>query len=127
MIEAGGGLIVCISSGGAIQYAGVVAYGVGKAAIEKLVADMATELRSHNVACISVWPGFTRTEDVVDDPQRYPDISRSAAPLFNGRAVAALMADPKVMEKTGTHVTVKDLAAEYGFSDAPESNQRPGA
>jgi hypothetical protein len=24
-------------------------------------------------------------------------------------------------------VTVKDLAAEYGFSDSPESNQRPGA
>jgi dehydrogenase/reductase SDR family protein 1 len=127
MIETGGALIVCISSGGAIQYAGNVAYGVGKAALEKLVADMAVELRPHNVASISVWPGFTRTEDVVGDPKRYADISRSAAPIFNGRAVAALAADPRVMEKTGTHITVKELADEYGFSDSPESNQRAGA
>jgi len=127
MIETGGGLIACISSGGAIQYAGVVAYGVGKAGIEKLVADMAVELRPHNVASISLWPGFTRTEDVVGDPERYPDISRSASPLFTGRSVAALAADPRVMEKTGQHVKVSDLAAEYRFTDSPESNQRPGA
>jgi len=127
MVEMGGGLIVCISSGGAVEYVGNVAYGVGKAGVEKLVGDMAAELRPHNVASISLWPGFTRTEDVVADSARYPDISRSAAPIFNGRAVAALAADPKVMEKTGTHVTVKDLAAEYGFKDSPESNQRSGA
>lgn len=126
MIETGGAVIVCISSGGAVQYVGNVAYGVGKAGVEKLVADMATELRPHNIASISVWPGFTRTEDVVDDLKRYPDISRSSAPIFNGRAVAALAADPKVLEKTGTHVTVKDLAAEYGFTDSPD-NQRGGA
>jgi dehydrogenase/reductase SDR family protein 1 len=124
MIETGGGLIVCISSGGANQYVGNVAYGVGKAGVEKLVADMAVELHPHNVASISVWPGFTRTEDVVADPKRYPNISRSEAPVYTGRAVAALAADLKVMEKTGTHVTVKDLAAEYGFSDSPDSNQR---
>lgn len=127
MIEMGGGLIVCISSGGAVQYVGNVAYGVGKAGVEKLVGDMAAELRPHNVASVSLWPGFTRTEDVVADPARYSDISRSAAPIFNGRAVAALAADPKVMEKTGMRVTVKDLAAEYEFSDSPESNQRSGA
>ena len=127
MIETGGGLIVCISSGGAIQYVGNVAYGVGKAGVEKLVGDMAAELRPHNVASISVWPGFTRTEDVLADAGRYPDISRSTAPIYNGRAVVGLAADPKVMEKTGTHVTVKDLAAEYGFSDSPEANQRAGS
>ena len=126
MIETGGALIVCISSGGANQYVGNVAYGVGKAGLEKLVADMAAELRPHNVASISVWPGFTRTEDVVADPKRYPNISRSEAPVYTGRAVAALAADPKVMEKTGTHITVKELDAEYGFSDSPESNRRAG-
>lgn len=127
MIETGGGLIVCISSGGAMQYVGNVAYGVGKAGVEKLAGDMAAELRPHNVASISVWPGFTRTEDVLADAGRYPDISRSTAPIYNGRAVVGLAADPKVMEKTGTHVTVKDLAAEYGFSDSPEANQRAGS
>jgi dehydrogenase/reductase SDR family member 1 len=124
MIETGGALIVCISSAGAIQYAENVAYGVGKAGIDKLAADMAVELRPHNVASVSVWPGFTRTEDAVGQPDLYPDLSGSVSPLFNGRAVAALAADPRVMEKTGTHVRVKDLAMEYGFSDSPESNQR---
>ena len=124
MIETGGGLIVCISSGGAIQYSGNVAYGVGKAALDKLAADMAVELRPHKVASISLWPGFTRTEDVVGDPEHYPDISRGVAPIYNGRAVAALAMDPQVMERTGKHVTVKELAAEHGFSDSPESNQR---
>jgi dehydrogenase/reductase SDR family member 1 len=124
MIETGGALIVCISSGGATQYVGNVAYGVGKAGIEKLVVDMAAELRSHKVASISLWPGFTRTEDVVDDPKRFANLSRSTAPIFNGRAVAALAADPRVMEKTGTRITVKELADQYGFSDSPESNQR---
>jgi len=127
MIETGGALIVCISSAGAIQYADNVAYGVGKAALDKLAADMAVELRPHNVASISVWPGFTRTEEVVGEPGLYPDLSRSVAPIFNGRALAALAADPNVMEKTGTHITVKELAAEYGFTDSPESNQRSDA
>lgn len=120
LIETGNSLIVCISSGGATQYAANVAYGVGKAGVEKLVADMAVELRPHNVASVSVWPGFTRTEDVLGNPDRYPNLSRAASPLFNGRAVAALAADPKVMEKTGTHVLVKDLASEYGFTDVAE-------
>jgi hypothetical protein len=31
------------------------------------------------------------------------------------------------MEKTGTHITVKELAAECGFTDSPESNQRSDA
>ena len=61
---------------------------------------------------------------MVGEPGLYPDLSRSVAPIFNGRAVAALAADPKVMEKAGTHITVKELAAEFGFTDSPESNQR---
>jgi dehydrogenase/reductase SDR family protein 1 len=120
MIQTGNSLIVCISSPGAIRYAENIAYGVGKAGIEKLVADMAVELRPHSVAAVSVWPGFTRTEDVLANPDYYSDLSRSVSQLFNGRAVAALAADPRVMEKTGTHVLVKDLAAEYGIKDLAE-------
>jgi len=59
-------------------------------------------------------------------PAAAANISRSEAPIYTGRAVAALAADPKVMEKTGTHITVKELDAEYGFSDSPESNRRAG-
>lgn len=34
-----------------------VAYGVGKAALDRLTRDMAIELRPEGVACLSLWPG----------------------------------------------------------------------
>jgi dehydrogenase/reductase SDR family protein 1 len=116
LIENGGGLIVCISAPGAIRYVGNV-YGVGKAGIEKLVRDMAEELQPHRVAAVSFWPGFTRTEDVLGQPDVYPDLSATVSQIFGGRAVAALAADPDVMKKTGETLRVNDLAAEYGFTD----------
>ena len=36
MIEGGGGLIICISAPGSMRYVQNVAYGVGKAGVEKL-------------------------------------------------------------------------------------------
>jgi hypothetical protein len=45
------------------------------------------------------------------------DLSRSESPQFTGRAVVALAADVKVMDKTGQNLWVCDLAAEYGFTD----------
>jgi dehydrogenase/reductase SDR family member 1 len=117
MIESGGGLIVSISSSGAALYAENVAYGVGKAGVDKLAADMAEELRPYQVASVSLWPGFTRTEDVLAQPDVYPDLSGTTSPLFNGRAVAALAGDPRVMEKTGQRLKVIELAREYGVND----------
>ena len=38
------------------------AYGIDKAAIDKLTADLAHELRPHGVAVVSLWPSVTRTE-----------------------------------------------------------------
>lgn len=110
------GVVVNISSGGATQYAGNVAYGVGKAAVDKLSSDMAQQLRQYKVASISVWPPLTRTEKVMAYKEHY-DLKRSYSPLFTGLAVAALAADPKIIEKTGRSFRVTDLAAEYGFSD----------
>jgi NAD(P)-dependent dehydrogenase (short-subunit alcohol dehydrogenase family) len=117
LIETGGGLIVCIGAPGSQRYVKNVAYGVGKAAIEKLVADMAEELRTHGIASISLWPGFVRTEDVVGQPDVYPDTSTTVSQIFPGRAVAALAADPAVMEKSGAKFRAAELAAEYGFAD----------
>ena len=126
MIETGGGLIVSVSSPGSRRYVNNVAYGVGKAAVEKLAADMAEELRPHNVASISLWPGFTRTEDVLGQPDIYPDLSATVSQLFPGRAVAALAADPAVMEKTGQTLKASDLSAEYGFTDRQQQADAPG-
>ena len=126
MIETGGGLIVSVSSPGSRRYVNNVAYGVGKAGVEKLAADMAEELRIHDVASVSLWPGFIRTEDVLGQPDVYPDLSASVSQLFPGRAVAALAADPAVMEKTGQTLKASDLSAEYGFTDRQQQADAPG-
>ena len=117
LIEGGGGLIVCISAPGSQRYNLNVAYGVGKAAVEKLARDMAEELRPHGVASVALWPGFIRTEDVLGQPDVYPDLSKAVSQIFPGRAIAALAADPTVIEKTGETLKAADLAGEYGFAD----------
>jgi dehydrogenase/reductase SDR family protein 1 len=120
LIANGGGLIVSISAPGSGRYVGNIPYGVGKAGVEKLAADMADELRPHDVASVSLWPGFIRTEDVLAQPEVYPDLSSTVSQIFPGRAVAALASDPAVMEKTGQRLKASDLAGEYGFGDVDE-------
>jgi dehydrogenase/reductase SDR family protein 1 len=120
LIETGGGLIVSISAPGSGRYVGNVAYGVGKAGVEKLASDMAEELRPYNVASVALWPGFIRTELVLAQPDVYPDLSSAASPLFPGRAVAALAADPDVMRRTGQRLRATDVAEELGFTDVEE-------
>jgi NAD(P)-dependent dehydrogenase (short-subunit alcohol dehydrogenase family) len=39
------------------------------------------------------------------------------SPEYAGRAVAALAADPSVLDKSGQTLSVGDLAQEYGFTD----------
>ena len=97
-----------------------VAYGVGKAGVEKLAADMAEELRPYGVASVALWPGFIRTEDVLGQPDVYPDLSSTVSQLFPGRAVAALASDPAVIEKSGETLKASDLATEYDFADVQE-------
>lgn len=122
LIETGGGLIVCISAPGSVRYVQNVAYGVGKAGVGKLASDMAEELRPYRVASVSLWPGFTRTEDVLAQPDVYPDLSGTVSQMFSGRAVAMLAADPAVMSKSGQTLSAKELAAEYGFTDIEEDS-----
>lgn len=110
------GVIINISSNGASQYAGNVAYGVGKAAVDKLASDMAHQLRQHNVASLAIWPPLTRTEKVMAYKEQY-NLKKSFSPLFTGLAVVALAADPKIMDKSGLSLRVTDLTSEYGFSD----------
>ena len=129
MIATGGGLIVCISAPGAIRYVGNIPYGVGKAGIEKLVSDMAEELQPYQVPSVSLWPGFIRTEDVVAQPDVYPDLSGTRSPRFTGRAVASLAMDPRLMERSGQRLKSSELAVEYGFTDLeapPDLKTRKG-
>jgi dehydrogenase/reductase SDR family member 1 len=124
MVAQRSGLIVNISFWAAQKHVGNVAYGVSKAATDKLTADMAHELRESNVAVVSLYPGMVRTEKVME-AAAFLDLSNSESPQFIGRAVASLASDPNIMEKSGQVLIAAALAQEYGFKDIDGKQPRP--
>ena len=124
MIAQGRGLIVNISSWAAQKHIGNVAYGVSKAATDKLTADMAQELKPYGVAVVSLYPGLVRTEKVMEAAQ-FLDLSNSESPEFIGRGVAALATDADVIRHTGKVLIAAALAREYGFTDIDGKTPRP--
>lgn len=125
------GLIVNISSAGGLRYLFNVAYGVGKCAVDRMSADMAVELRQHNVAVISLWPGAVQTEifykivksgkfdDSLDKTAKMlkKEIEGGETPEFAGKAVVALAKDHQIFSKSGRTLIAADLGIEYGFKD----------
>ena len=124
MVRRRSGLIVNISFWAAQRYIGNVAYGVSKAATDKMTADMAHELKGQNVAVVSLYPGLVRTEKVME-ASAFLDLSNSESPRFIGRAVTALASDSNVMEKSGRVFVAAALAQEYGFTDVDGRRPRP--
>jgi dehydrogenase/reductase SDR family protein 1 len=124
MVAQHSGLIVNISFWAAQKHLGNVAYGVSKAATDKMTSDMSDELREHNVAVVSLYPGLVRTEKVMEAAE-YLDLSNSESPQFIGRAVAALASDPNIMQKSGEVLVAAELAQRYGFTDVDGKQPRP--
>jgi dehydrogenase/reductase SDR family protein 1 len=118
MIAQQGGLIVHVSSFAAVTVAKHigVAYGTAHATIDQLALRMAEELRPHDVAVVSLYPGLVRTEGVMTAEKHF-DLSNSESPQFSGRAVAHLAVDPDRMNKSGRPLVGAELALEYGFTD----------
>lgn len=123
MVAQGSGLIANISSSGAREYAWHVAYGVGKAALDRLTADAAHELKDHGVTVVSLWPGLVLTERNEAAQQQVPglDFSKAESLRFTGRAIAALAADPDLGRHTGQALVSRDLADLYSFTDVDGS------
>jgi dehydrogenase/reductase SDR family protein 1 len=124
MVAQHSGLIVNISYWAGQKHMGNALYGVAKAATDRLAADMAYELREHNVAAVALYPGLVRTEGVMAAAQFY-DLSNSESPQFIGRAIAALAADPDMMKKSGQVLVAAALALEYSFTDVDGKQPRP--
>lgn len=124
MVDQHSGLIVNISFWAAQKHLGNVAYGVAKAATDKMTSDMAHELRAHNVAVVSLYPGLVRTEKVLE-AAAFLDLSNSESPQFIGRAAAALASDPNIMQRSGEVLVAAALAQEYGFTDIDAKQPRP--
>jgi len=124
MIARKRGLIVNISHWAAQKHLGNVAYGVSKAATDKLTSDLAFELKLHGVTVVSLYPGMVRTEKVMEAAQ-WLDLSNSESPEFIGRAIAALAADPDVLRHTGQVLVAATVAKDYGFTDVDGKSPRP--
>lgn len=99
-------------------------YDLAKASMTRLAFGMAQELKPHGVASVAVSPGWMRTEFVLaghktDEAhwQERPELARTESPRYLGRAIAALAADARVLDKSGEVLRVADLAREYGFTD----------
>lgn len=124
------GLIVNISSPGAEHYMHSVVYGVAKAAVDRLTADLAQDLAETGVSVVSLWPGVVNTELLQLVPADAAgrrlitlpgegtfDLNDAETPRFPGRAVVALATASDRHTRTGKAWRVADLADAYGFTD----------
>ncbi|MDJ0728624.1 MAG: SDR family NAD(P)-dependent oxidoreductase [Crocosphaera sp.] len=124
------GLICTISSWGGLSYIFGAAYGVGKAACDRLAADMAVELKANNITSLSLWPGIVGTEQMFEFSQQmnsqdnnkpetatFDDYYNWETPLLTGRVIAALAAENNTMKLTGKVQIIAELAQRYNIVD----------
>ena len=128
MMPAKSGLIVEVTEndiigGGANPIAHVV-----KTAQKILPLEWAAELAPYGITVLAITPGFLRSESVLEHFKVTEETWREAgrkdsnflvseSPLFVGRAIAAIAADPKRSKHTGTLVSSWEMSREYGFVD----------
>ncbi len=114
MVAARAGLLALVSFG-TEDYLGDVYYDAAKAASNRLALAFARELAPHGVTALGLSPGFVATERARDLGQ---EKHATESPLYAGRALAALAADPDVAARAGAVLHAGDLARIYGFTDA---------
>lgn len=100
----------------------------------RLVSVLAPRLHPYKVAALLLYPGWTRTEDIVAavTAGSYPLARtldelhvKTVSPHYAGRATAALAADPAILMKSGQVLVVGDLAKEYNFTDIDGRQPNP--
>ncbi|MEM7436852.1 MAG: SDR family NAD(P)-dependent oxidoreductase, partial [Myxococcota bacterium] len=135
LLESRRGLVAFTSSYGARCYMHGPAYGAGKAGVDKMAMDMAVDFRQHDVAVVSLWLGFVRTErnePLFDHPQAaegpYGEfLANAESPRFIGRVIRALHQSPQRMDYSGRVLIAAEVARELGVSEAdgrqPESSR----
>jgi NAD(P)-dependent dehydrogenase (short-subunit alcohol dehydrogenase family) len=129
MIRARRGLIVEVTENDVLSAGGNPLTQTSKVALKTIALNVAAELKPHGIAAIAITPGFLRSESMLehfevteanwrDAGRKDPNFLESETPLFVGRAVAALAADPDVMRRSGRLCSSWELSREYGFTDA---------
>lgn len=117
MINQQSGLIVHLTATAGEKYGENVAYGVSKAAVNRMTADMAHELQPYQVTVVALCPFVVATEMLMSNRKNQALEKWMETPLFVGQAVVALASDPQVSAKTGKVYYTRALAQEYGFTD----------
>jgi NAD(P)-dependent dehydrogenase (short-subunit alcohol dehydrogenase family) len=124
-----GGLVVEITDGDAYFYRGHFFYDLVKTTVIRMAFALSQELKGRGITALAVTPGFLRSEWMLDQfgvteenwrdaAEKEKSFIASETPLFVGRGIAALAADPNVVSKNGRVVASWDLGDEYGVTDA---------
>lgn len=124
-----GGLVVEITDGDSYFYRGHFFYDLVKTTVIRMAFALSQELKGRDITAVAVTPGFLRSEWMLDQfgvteanwrdaAKKESSFIASETPLFVGRGIAALAADPSVAAKNGRVVASWDLGDEYGVTDA---------
>jgi NAD(P)-dependent dehydrogenase (short-subunit alcohol dehydrogenase family) len=124
-----GGLVVEITDGDSYFYRGHFFYDLVKTTVIRMAFSLSQELEGRDVTAVAVTPGFLRSEWMLDNfgvteenwreaAEKVPSFIASETPLFVGRGVAALAADPGVRRLNGRVIASWDLGDHYGLKDA---------
>ena len=127
-----GGVVFEITDGDAYFYRGNFFYDLVKTTVIRMAFALSQELEGRGVTALAVTPGFLRSEWMLDHfgvteanwrdaTTKVKEFIASETPLFVGRCIAALAADPNVTKKNGRVFASWNLAEEYGVNDADGS------
>ncbi|HEX7797215.1 MAG TPA: SDR family NAD(P)-dependent oxidoreductase [Vicinamibacterales bacterium] len=128
MMPARRGLIVEVTEADMIGGGGNPMAQAVKMAQKVLPLLWAAELTPHGIATMAVTPGFLRSESMLqhfgvtesnwrEAGKKDSNFLQSESPLFVGRTIAALAADPKVHDRTGMLFGSWELGRDYGIAD----------
>ncbi len=126
LIANGRGLIVNTGHYGAVCYYHGPIYGAQKAGADKMAADMAKELRPHNIAAVSIWMGSLDTERarayLATLPREARPNGKRESPQFTGRVIAALYHSDQRMKLSGRALIGAELGAFLDVTDMDGSH-----
>jgi len=131
LAERPGGLVVEVTDGttayNAAHYRISAFYDLAKVAVNRLAWSQGHELVPFGATAVAITPGWMRSELMLEafgtDEASWrqaaapPGFETSESPVFVGRAVAAMAADPDRSRWNQQSVTVGEVAAHYGFTD----------
>jgi len=128
MMPAKQGLIVEVTEADMIGGGGNPMAQAVKTAQKVLPLIWAAELAPHGISTVAVTPGFLRSESMLqhfgvteetwrEAGKKDSNFLQSESPVFVGRAIAAVAADPKRQARSGMLFGSWELARDYGVSD----------